>query len=320
MASVNGNDYGFFWNSLNGDRKYNADSFELWTKKFFISGVFADELVVTSSGGMDISVASGYVNADGKVKFFPSAMPFTISIADATNPRIDTVVVERNDGDRNIVVKVIEGEPSKTPEHHTPVRDGGIYQLILAEVYVGKAVSEIKQANITDTRPDPELCGYVTGTVEETDFSQFTAQWDSYIEEFKANREDGYDEWVDERQADFLDWEKGQKDWMSDEQADFLAWYEHMKDQLDHDAAAHIQNEIEEIQADISDLNDGFMGATTTFNSDGSITTTYADERVLNVTFNEDGSITEELSKDGEVYKTKTTTFNEDGSITEEVK
>lgn len=62
----------------------------------------------------------------------------------------------------------------------------------------------------------------------------------------------------------------------------------------------------------------GFEGATTTFNSDGSITTTYAD-RTLDTVFNANGSITETLSKSGSVYKTKTITFNNDGSITESV-
>lgn len=64
----------------------------------------------------------------------------------------------------------------------------------------------------------------------------------------------------------------------------------------------------------------GFEEAETEFNSDGSITTTYAD-RIHNTEFNSDGSITETLADPVTevVYATKTTTFNNDGSISETV-
>ena len=56
---------------------------------------------------------------------------------------------------------------------------------------------------------------------------------------------------------------------------------------------------------------------TTTFNSDGSITESYANGSTKTTTFNSDGSITEIYSTP--INKTKTTTFNADGSITEVV-
>ena len=34
--SVYAQEYGYFFNSQNSDRKYNADSFETWLKPFFI--------------------------------------------------------------------------------------------------------------------------------------------------------------------------------------------------------------------------------------------------------------------------------------------
>ena len=59
----------------------------------------------------------------------------------------------------------------------------------------------------------------------------------------------------------------------------------------------------------------GFEDGTTVFNSDGSITTTYADGSVYKVIFNADGSITETFM--GEKTITKTITFN--GNNIEEV-
>ena len=36
--SVYAQEYGYFFNSNNSDRKYNADSFETWLKPFFVPG------------------------------------------------------------------------------------------------------------------------------------------------------------------------------------------------------------------------------------------------------------------------------------------
>ncbi len=62
----------------------------------------------------------------------------------------------------------------------------------------------------------------------------------------------------------------------------------------------------------------GFLGQTTVFNADGSITQTNLDGDIDKTTFNSDGSITEVFTS-GTQNITKTTTFNSDGSISEVV-
>ena len=104
------NDYGFFFNSINGDRVYDADSFSTWLRKFFTSGVFEGELAVTAAEGMAVEVGSGYANVDGKVRFFNSPQMIAISPANSTYPRIDTIAVERNDVNREITLKYITGQ------------------------------------------------------------------------------------------------------------------------------------------------------------------------------------------------------------------
>lgn len=346
-TSVTGDNYGFFWHSRGGDRQYSPTSFELWLKKFFTSGVYDSDLQVTSTGGMGISVGSGYANVDGKVKFFKAATPFTIASASANSPRIDTVVVERNDGDRNVTLKVIQGEYAETPEPTPPVREDGVYQLVLAQIYVGVAVSQITQSNITDTRMNSVLCGWVSSTITEINYDQAYAQFTTWFDEYKESIIDDFSEAGEMAQIIFN------------------AWFNHMKGQLTEDAAGQLQVEIDEVNQMIADAysvvglyNVGdkvtyenhlyvckyavttrgdfdpyyweerqvqdeieekvseFESGLTTFNTDGSITTTYND-RVKNTVFNHDGSISETLSKNGVVYKTKTTTFNQDGSITE---
>lgn len=160
-----------FYNAIDNDRTYDADSFERWLKKFFTSGVFAGELAVTAGTGMTVTVAPGYANLDGKVRFFDEDTTLNITTAHATLNRIDNIVIERDDAERDITLKVITGTPASTPTPAAPVRANGVYQLILARVQVNAGATGISSMMITDTRvpadgEDPILCGIVSGTSE----------------------------------------------------------------------------------------------------------------------------------------------------------
>lgn len=218
--------YGLFWNSDSGDRKYDAQSFEKWLKKFFTSGVFQGDLQVLASSGMTVQVQTGYSNVNGKVGLFESATNVTLSAANSRYPRIDTIIIERNDADRVIQIDKVTGAyTGENPQPTAPIWDEaqGIYQLVLAQIYVGAGVSSISQEDITDKRTDTDVCGYIAGTVNEMDFSQFTAQFKSYFSTFEATQ-----------------------------LAEFEEWFDHMKDQLDSDAAGHLQAEVDEINGIIA--------------------------------------------------------------------
>lgn len=201
------NQYGLFWNSSGGDRTYDADSFEEWLRPFFQSGVFSGGLAVTCSGSdMIATVAAGTAYLDGKLRTFDTETALTVAAASSAYPRIDTVVVERNNTDREISIKLVQGKYSgSSPVATAPVRTGGVYQLVLAQIYVGAGVTKITVSDITDTRPDSSLCGYVAATIENPNFS----------------------------------------DWYAQNQAQFSEWFGRVKDQLSTDAAGNLQNEID---------------------------------------------------------------------------
>ena len=209
--------YGLFWNSVDSDRLYDADSFAEWLRKFFTTGVFDGELQVTSAGGMDVSVSSGYANLEGKVRFFDSATKLTLATAGATYPRIDTVVVERNDTDRQITIKAITGTYSANPTATAPVRANNIYQIVLAQIYVAAGATSITQAAITDTRKDTSLCGIVAATVKNPDFGQ----------------------------------------WYAQNESQFSEWFAAMKGQLTTDAAGNLQTEIDALKETVGTNTSG---------------------------------------------------------------
>ena len=223
MSNLN---YAFFYNADGNDREYDADSFEYWLKKFFTTGVFNGELQVKANDNMTITLTAGYCNIGGKVRFFEKEQTFNILSANPILNRMDAIVLERNDIDRNITAKVVTGGTSASPDITSPVRENGVHQLVVAKVMVSAGATSIKQSDITDTRIDTELCGYVASTVNEIDFSQIAAQFKSYYENFKAGNE-----------------------------ADFTAWFAEIKNQLSTDAAGHLQNQINTINSSIAELD-----------------------------------------------------------------
>lgn len=214
---ADGRDYGYFWNDDgSGDRTYNADSFEYWLKKFFTTGVFAGDLQVTAGGSYTVNVATGYANVNGKVREFYEAKNFTVPSANSTYPRIDTIVVRRDDTNKAITLEYVTGTYSgQNPSATAPTRRGAIYELVLAEIYVGAGATEILQRDITDTRADSTLCGLVTGTVHEINIDGVTKQYAQI----------------------------------------FSDWFQNIKDNLSGDTAGNLQNQIDNLTAKINAIS-----------------------------------------------------------------
>lgn len=187
-------DHAFFYDSNDGDRKYNAESFEYWLKKFFTTGVFSGDLKVMANGGMSVAVSSGYCNIEGKVRVFKNDTILTLDTAGAVYDRIDSIVIERNDTERDITIKIVKGTEKDSPIPAALVRTSGIYQLVIARVVVKAGKVEITQSDITDTREYRSLCGVVTGTVEELDFSQLKAQFDDFYDQCGIK----FEQWLEE--------------------------------------------------------------------------------------------------------------------------
>lgn len=202
------NEHGLFFDSVGGDRVYNSSDFAEWLQKFYTNGVFDGDLQVTEYTGMKVMVASGYACINGRVKMFGATQQLTIPVAGSVYPRIDSIVIRLDLTNRQITCDVVQGEYSgNTPVPTAPTREGNIYELVIAQIAVGAGVTEINQSDITDTRADDELCGWVASTVKQLSVQQLLAQ----------------------------------------AQAKFDEWFETIRDKLDGDTAGHLQNEIDNI-------------------------------------------------------------------------
>ena len=156
-------DHAYFYNSKDGDRKYDADSFSNWLMQLFTDGVINGGLQVVANGDMTLTVRTGTGLIGGKIKIFEENTTLTLGVASGTLNRIDSVVLRRDDEARDFSIAIVKGSPAENPVAPGLTRSGNIYELKLADVTVAKGVAAVTQASVKDTRADDRVCGWVIG-------------------------------------------------------------------------------------------------------------------------------------------------------------
>ena len=168
--------YGYF-NSVNGDRKYNADQMSQYFKGLISNGVFANiggaMAVIADNQSMTVSVSAGRAVIDFKWIENDAAFPLTISQAHATLPRYTAVVIQLDAINRLIRITTKDGTPASTPTQ--PAIDTAT-ELCLAMILVPAASSTIPQSRVTDKR-GTSLCLWVTGLITQLNSNQLFLQW-----------------------------------------------------------------------------------------------------------------------------------------------
>ena len=153
--------YGFF-NSVNGDRKYNAEQMSEYFRGIVNEGVFQHldgGLAVTAGTGLAVSVASGRAIIQNRWVQNSDAMTLSISAASETYARKDAVVVRLNYSTRSIEIAVKAGTPAASPSAPSMTRNSTTYEMALAYVNVAANATSV---TITDKRSDSTVCGWAT--------------------------------------------------------------------------------------------------------------------------------------------------------------
>jgi len=173
-----------FFNSVGGDRLYNADDMSRYFEHILSNGIFKRInrcLQVSPADGMELNVAAGAGLINCRWFRAATAEKVTIPTAHAVLPRFDLVVarLDMSDSVRSITLQVVTGAPSENPVAPNPVRTATVHDLALASVYVEAGASYIDDANLTDLRDNSYYCGYVQSLVDtpilKTYHSRYTA-------------------------------------------------------------------------------------------------------------------------------------------------
>lgn len=176
--------YGFF-NSSGGDRLYDAEDIGRYLQGIISSGVYADSstsLQVLADSGMAVQVQAGRGMLD--CHFLENTEPLALTLSTGgTLDRIDAIVMRLDMERRLCEIAVKEGTASSTPAAPTMLRTDNTKEYMLASVYVPKLAAAITQENITDTRADATVCGWVRGILKQaaTSVPTPTAETAGYI-------------------------------------------------------------------------------------------------------------------------------------------
>lgn len=295
-----------FFNSLNGDRKYNAAQMSAIFDGLIIDGVFASigtAFAVKAAGGLTVNVGIGKAWFDHTWTVNDSILPMTAPEAEVLLDRIDAVVLEVNgmESVRNNTIKFVKGNPSSAPSRPTLTNEGNVHQYPLCYIYRKYGTAVINQADITPM-VGTESTPFVTGILQTISLDELLGKWQDELDRFTDARSKEVDDWIAQEESDFTAWFNKMKadlqqeqtvldQWIAFEQADFLAWYNQMKDQLSGDVAGNLQLEIDKEEVKRI-LLVGFEDGTKEFSDDGTvITSTASDGRTLTKTFS-DGFLT----------------------------
>lgn len=183
-----------FYNSMNGDRQYNADQFSYLFDTFLTDGVFSSKLEIlgTVPGvGMQVIVRPGAAWLKHTWTLNDSALPLNLLPADITLRRYDTVYLEANTSQavRSNRIAVATGTPATNPIKPILTNTAEIKQMPLAHILIPGNTTSINAGMIQVVVGTAE-CPFVTGLLSQADISVIFQQWEysfnSWWENVKA--------------------------------------------------------------------------------------------------------------------------------------
>ena len=198
-----------FYNSVSGDRKYNALQMSSIFDGIIEDGVYnsiGDRFSLTAGEGNTVIVGTGRAWFNHTWTLNDADYPLTIEPAEVVLNRYDAIVIEVNGSNavRNNSIKVIKGTAGSSPSKPTMANgDDNIWQHPLGYIYVPAGASSISQSNIEYVVGTSE-CPFVIAAVQSIDIDALVAQW-------------------------------------SDQ---FNTWFDNLETQLSGDVAGNLQNQI----------------------------------------------------------------------------
>lgn len=199
--------YGFY-NSLNGDRKYDAFQMSSIFDGVIRDGVFQSiggYLATKPGEGMQVLVAPGKAWFDHTWTVNDALYPLDIREPDLTLKRYDAVVLE-TDGSKPIrknSIKIIEGISATNPQKPTMVRGESLNQHPLAYVLVKPGATSINAEDI-EVVVGKDECPFVTSILESVSIESLLAKWEG----------------------------------------EFQTWFDKLQSQMEGDVATNLQNQI----------------------------------------------------------------------------
>lgn len=173
------------------DRAITAEDERTFNKLRYTNGVFSSVgsgLSVSANNNMTVTVGTGGAHIEGALYYNSAPIALSVEAADAALNRIDRVVLQFNTSVsvRSVRALIRTGTAATNPVAPELRRESNLYEIALADVYVGKGKASISQSAITDQRLNSALCGFVVAampsSVDTTGlFDQYQASLNEWL-------------------------------------------------------------------------------------------------------------------------------------------
>ena len=255
-----------FFNSLNSDRRYNAEQMSAIFDGVINDGIFSSigtAFTVTADSGFTVNVGIGRAWFDSIWIYNDAILPLTFDIPEVVLDRIDAIVIEINKTEevRAGSIKIVKGAPSSVPNRPTLTKNTYVTQYPLAYVEINAGKINIAQSKITSMIGTSE-CPYITGILQVQNIDNIVAQWQAQWTEWYANQTEMGEIQLDQMTDAWDQWFTGATteneneidNWTSSMKAQILAWFDTIQDLLEPDVAANLAAKLLEIEGILTTL------------------------------------------------------------------
>lgn len=174
-----------FYNSLDHDRKYNAEQFGSIFDGVIHDGVYMNiggTLMVKATGSdMTVNIQTGRAWFNHTWTLNDTIYPITLPNAEQMLQKIVAIVLEINNETnvRTNSFKTLVGTPaSQNPQRPTLVNTESIHQYPLAYILIKPEVTVIKQEDITNM-VGTSACPFVTSVAASMNVDELIAKWEN---------------------------------------------------------------------------------------------------------------------------------------------
>lgn len=233
-----------FFNSFNGDRRYNAEQMSAIFDGIINDGVFANigtAFTVSAGTGVTVNVGVGRAWFNSTWIYNDAVLPVACDISEVVLDRIDAIVIEvdHSDSVRACAIQYIKGLPAEDPQRPTMIETDDVHQYPLAYIYRTAGSGTINQADIT-SMIGTSACPYITGILQVQNIDNIVAQWQ--------------DQWYQWFTSEVSNSEAEADAWIVEMKAEFDAWFESLSLILDDDVATNLAQLVVELQGKFDTL------------------------------------------------------------------
>lgn len=202
-----------FFDSVSGDRKYNAEQMASIFDGLILDGVYSTigrGFMVRAMDNDTVAVDTGRAWFDHTWIYNDSVLTLNLPESEAVLGRIDAVIIEVNKEDsvRDTSIKIVKGIPASTPKPPNMIKSRKVNQYPLAYLtrYPNNNVVTASEINIRIGQPE---CPFVTGIMQTLTIESIVSRWQSQFFDWRGEQAALFHIWREEQKEIIRKWFNG---------------------------------------------------------------------------------------------------------------